>query len=65
MRYLIALGVAILTVIAAWPYLRQFAPKRQVGAPRPASKGELIWFALLATIALSFAISTLLWVFGK
>jgi hypothetical protein len=60
-----ALGVAILIVAMAWPYLRQFAPKRKVGPPRPASKGELIWFALLATVALSFTISTLLWVFGK
>ncbi|MCC6888463.1 MAG: hypothetical protein IT536_08025 [Hyphomicrobiales bacterium] len=66
MRYLIALGMAILLVASAWPLLRRFAPRRDVGsAPRPASRGELIYFAFLTTIAISFAISTLLWVFGK
>ena len=50
-----------------WPYLRQFAPQRQQpgGGSKPASKGELIYFAILITIVLSFTISTLLWVFGK
>ena len=63
MRYIIALGTAILIVAMAWPYLM---PRRQQpGGPKPASKGELIYFAFLVTIALSFAISTMLWVFGK
>lgn len=65
MRYLIALAVALMTVAAAWPYLRQFAPRRDAGKSRPATRGELIYFAFLVTIALSFAISTMLWVFGK
>jgi hypothetical protein len=66
MRYILALVTAILMVAAAWPYLRRFAPKRTAaGEPRPASKGELIYFALLITIALSFGISTMLWVFGR
>jgi hypothetical protein len=66
MRYIIALGTAILIVAMAWPYLRLYMPRRQQpGGPKPASKGELIYFAFLVTIALSFAISTMLWVFGK
>ena len=66
MRYIMALGTAILIVVMAWPYLRRYAPRRQQpGAPKPASKGELIYFAFLVTIALSFAISTMLWVFGR
>jgi hypothetical protein len=65
MRYILALGTAILMVAAAWPYVRRFAPKRAGGEQRPTSKGELIYFALLITIALSFAISTMLWVFGR
>jgi hypothetical protein len=65
MRYIIALGVAILIVAMAWPYLRRYAPGRKPGVPKPASRGELIYFALLVTIALSFAISTTLWVFGR
>ncbi len=65
MRYILALGTAILMVAAAWPYVRRFAPKRAAGEQRPTSKGELIYFALLITIALSFAISTMLWVFGR
>jgi hypothetical protein len=68
MRYIMALGVAILIVAMTWPYLRRYMPRRpqpQQGAPRPPSKGELIYFAFLVTIALSFAISTMLWVFGR
>jgi len=71
MRYLIALGTAILIVAMAWPYLRHFMPRRpqpggtKPGAHKPASRGEMIYFAFLVVIGLSFAISTLLWVFGK
>jgi hypothetical protein len=66
MRYLIALGTAILIVAMTWPYLRQYMPRRpQQGAHKPASRGEMIYFAFLVIIGLSFAISTLLWVFGK
>ena len=66
MRYIMALGTAILIVVMAWPYLRRYAPRRQQqGAPKPASKGELIYFAFLVIIGLSFAISTMLWVFGR
>jgi hypothetical protein len=66
MRYLIALGTAILIVAMMWPYLRRYLPRRQqAGAPKPTTKGELIYYAIVITIALSFAISTLLWVFGK
>jgi hypothetical protein len=65
MRYIIALGIAILVVVMAWPYLRRYAPRRQSTGPKPASKGELIYFAILVTLGLSFAISTMLWVFGK
>ena len=65
MRYIMALVTAIVMVAAAWPYLRRYAPKRTAGEARPASKGELIYFALLITIALSFGISTMLWVFGR
>lgn len=65
MRYIIALGIAILTVAMAWPMLRKFAPRRQSTGPRPPSKGELIYFAILITLALSFGISTMLWVFGR
>jgi hypothetical protein len=67
MRYLIALGTAILMVAMMWPYLRRYLPQRPqpTGAPKPATKGELIYYAVLITLALSFAISTLLWVFGK
>jgi hypothetical protein len=67
MRYLIALGTAILLVAMMWPYLRRYLPQRpgQGGAPKPTTKGELIYYAILITLALSFAISTLLWVFGK
>ena len=71
MRYLIALGTAILIVAMAWPYLRHFMPRRQqpggsrAGEFKPASKGEMIYFAFLVVIGLSFAISTMLWVFGK
>ncbi len=66
MRYLIALGTAILIVAMAWPYLRRYMPRRpQPGGPKPASQGEVIYFAFLVIIGLSFAISTMLWVFGK
>jgi hypothetical protein len=66
MRYLIALGTAILIVAMAWPYLRHFMPRRQQpGGPKPASRGEMIYFAFLVIIGLSFAISTMLWIFGK
>ena len=65
MRFVIALGIAILIVVMAWPYLRRYMPRRQQpGAPRPASKGELIYFAVVVTLALSFTISTMLWIFG-
>jgi hypothetical protein len=67
MRYLIALGTAILIVAMMWPYLRRYLPRRQGpgGGPKPTTKGELIYYAILITLVLSFAISTLLWVFGK
>ncbi len=70
MRYLIALGTAILIVAMTWPYLRHFMPRRQQpggskAGSKPASKGEMVYFAFLVIIALSFAISTMLWVFGK
>jgi heme/copper-type cytochrome/quinol oxidase subunit 2 len=65
MRFVIVLGVALMIVVMAWPYLRRYMPRRQPGAPKRPSKGELIWFALLATVALSFGISTMLWVFGR
>jgi hypothetical protein len=66
MRYLIALGTAILIVAMTWPYLRRYMPRRQQpGAPKPASRGEMIYFAFLVIIGLSFAISTMLWIFGK
>jgi hypothetical protein len=69
MRFIIALGIAIVVVVMAWPYLRRYTPRRQSGAanaaPKPATKGELIYFAILTTVALTFAISTMLWVFGK
>ena len=65
MRYLIALATAILVVTTMWPFLRRYAPGRKPGEHKPASRGEMIYFAIVITIALSFAISTLLWVFGK
>jgi hypothetical protein len=71
MRYLIALGTAILIVAMTWPYLRHFMPRRQqpgaskAGESKPASRGEMIYFAFLVIIGLSFAISTMLWIFGK
>jgi hypothetical protein len=67
MRFVIALAVAILIVATAWPFLRHYAPGRgrQPGAHKPPSKGELLYFAVLVVVALSFTISTLLWVFGK
>ena len=64
MRYLIALATAIVLVVSMWPLIRRFAPRRQAGAPRPASRGELLYLAIVITLALSFVISTLLWVFG-
>ena len=64
MRFLIALGIAILIVVMAWPYLRRYVPRRQPGEAKPASKGELIYFAIVVTLALSFTISTMLWIFG-
>jgi hypothetical protein len=67
MRYIIALIVAVLIVAMVWPYLRQFAPQRPQasGVAKPASKGELIWLAILATVVLSFTLSTMLWIFGR
>lgn len=65
MRYVIALGTAILIVAMAWPYLRRLAPRREAQARKPVSRGELVYYAVLATVALSFAISTMLWLFGK
>jgi hypothetical protein len=67
MRYLMALATAILMVVMLWPYLRQLAPRRpQPGhAPKPPTKGELIYLAVLSVVVISFTISTLLWVFGK
>jgi len=67
MRYLIALGTAILLVAMMWPYIRRYAPRRMSGpgGPKPPSKGELFYLAILVTIVLSFTISTLLWVFGR
>ena len=66
MRFVIALGIAILIVAMTWPYLRRYMPrKQQPGAPKPPSKGELIYFAILVTTALSFTITTMLWVFGR
>ena len=67
MRFLIALVVSILIVVMAWPYLRRFMPRRPqhgTGAPKPPTKGELIYFAIMITVALSFTITTLMWVFG-
>jgi hypothetical protein len=66
MRFLIALGISIAAVIAAWPLIRQFAPRRRQpgGAPKPTTKGEMLYFAIVITLALTFATSTLLWVFG-
>lgn len=66
MRFLIAIAVAIASVAAMWPLIRQFAPRRQQpdGKPKPASKGELIYLAVLTTVVLSFTFSTLMWVFG-
>jgi hypothetical protein len=64
-RFIIALLIAIVVVVMAWPYLRHYVPRRQAGALKPATKGELIYFAILTTVALTFAISTMLWVFGK
>ena len=67
MRFVIALGIAILIVALTWPYLRQFMPRRpqpEAGAPKPPTKGELIYFAVLVTVALSFTITTLMWLFG-
>jgi hypothetical protein len=66
-RFIIALGIAILIVVMAWPYLRRFLPRRQqqTGGPKPPTKGELIYYAILVTLALTFTISTLLWVFGR
>jgi hypothetical protein len=65
-RFVIALGIAILIVAMAWPYLRRYMPRRQqAGAPKPTTRGELIYYAIVITLALSFAISTMLWVFGK
>jgi len=67
MRYLIALATASMIVVVMWPTLRRFAPRRPQpgGAPKPATKGELIYLAILTAVALSFTISTLLWLFGK
>jgi hypothetical protein len=64
-RFIIALVISILVIVMAWPYLRHYVPRRGASTPRPASKGELIYFAILTTVALTFAISTMLWVFGK
>jgi hypothetical protein len=67
MRFVIALGIAILIVVLTWPYLRHYMPRRpqtEAGAPKPPTKGELIYFAILVTVALSFTITTLMWVFG-
>lgn len=68
MRFVMALGIAIVVVVMAWPYLRHLMPRRPPpasGAPKPVSRGELIYFAVLITVALSFTISTLMWVFGR
>src|SRR3954471_5948496 len=56
MRYLIALATAGLIVAMLWPHLRLFLPQqpRQAGAPKPASRGELIYLAILITVVLSF-----------
>ena len=65
-RFVIALGIAILIVAMTWPYLRRYLPRRpQPGGPKPPTKGELIYYAVLITLALTFAISTSLWVFGR
>ncbi len=65
MRFIIALGISILIVVMAWPYLRRYMPRRQQpGVPKPVSKGEVIYFAVVVTLALSFTISTMLWIFG-
>ena len=71
MRYLIALATAGMIVAMLWPRLRQFAPmlrppaESKPGQPKPVSKGELIYLAILTTVVLSFTITTLLWLFGK
>jgi hypothetical protein len=65
MRFIIALTIAAVIVVMAWPYLRRFVPKRTPGAPKPVTKGEMIYFAIMITVALSFAISVMLYVFGK
>jgi hypothetical protein len=65
MRFFIVLGIAIATVIAAWPLIRQFTPRKRTAEPRPASKGEMIYFAIVLTLALSFVTSVVLWVFGR
>jgi heme/copper-type cytochrome/quinol oxidase subunit 2 len=65
MRYLMALGIAILVVAMMWPLLRRYAPRRQAGEQRPPSRGEMIYLALVITIAISFVISTMLWVLGR
>ena len=65
MRYLMALGAAIAVVAMMWPLLRRYAPRRQAGAARPPSRGEMIYLAIVITIAISFGISTMLWVFGR
>jgi hypothetical protein len=70
MRYLIALATAGLIVAMLWPRLRHYAPmlrppESKPGQPKPVSKGELIYLAILTTVVLSFTISTLLWVFSR
>ena len=72
MRYLIALGTAILIVamtvaVSASLHAAAAAAGRAQGwriqAGEPGAR--LIYFAFLVIIGLSFAISTMLWVFGK
>ena len=40
MRYLIALGTAILIVAMTWPYLRRYMPRRQQPGGRPSRRAR-------------------------
>ena len=64
-RFLVLLGVAAAVVVMFWPLLRRLDTARLRAEAAPPSRGGTIFFAIVATLALTFVLSAALWYFGR
>jgi hypothetical protein len=64
-RFLVILGVAAVAVVMFWPLLRKLDAARVRAEADPLGRGTAIFFAIVVTLALTFAISAALWYFGR